>query len=155
MNEGDYLKTKEKIHHKCMMLIGEQIDRLTKQLSDLQDAKNNETKSSAGDKYETGRAMIHNQENLIDSQLVTSIRLLNELLQIDPFKKQDVVTTGSLVILHNGIFYISAGLGAVMVDEQRYFALSLKSPLGVAIRNKKSGEPYHFQDKDFIILNVF
>ena len=52
------IEFKQKVHLACVKLVQEQLDTIQSSLDQLMEAKTNETKSSAGDKYETGMAMI-------------------------------------------------------------------------------------------------
>jgi hypothetical protein len=121
----------------------------------LQDSKTNETKSSAGDKYETGRAMIQNQEDLYRRQQLQTRAVLNNLLNIQPDKECSRVENGALILLPMGMVYIGAGMGKLEVDGTSFFGLSLASPLGVALRWKAAGDEYLFQDQTQTILNVY
>ena len=46
-----------------------QINFIQTQLGELKEANTNETKSTAGDKHETGRAMVHLEQEKLYSQL--------------------------------------------------------------------------------------
>lgn len=119
------------------------------------DAKRNETKSSAGDKYETGRAMIQNEEELYKRQRAETSKILDQLLRIDPDKECHQIEPGALVVLPSGYFYVGAGMGKLTVQEKDFFAISLSSPIGQALKNKKEGEIINFQEREVMILKVY
>ena len=51
-------KIKPHLHARCLMQLQLSIDTLERAMADVQAAANEETKSSAWDKYETGRAVM-------------------------------------------------------------------------------------------------
>lgn len=128
---------------------------IEKNLDSLMDAKRNETKSSAGDKYETGRAMIQNEEELYKRQRAETSKILDQLLRIDPDKECHHIEPGALVILSSGYFYVGAGMGKLTVQKKDFFAISLSSPIGQALKNKKEGEIIIFQEREVMILKVY
>ena len=53
MNRINYPEFKKTVNTHCLETVGERLTTIEKNLDSLMDAKRNETKSSAGDKYET------------------------------------------------------------------------------------------------------
>lgn len=151
----DYTDLKIKINELCLKTVGDRLDMIENNLKDLMDAKQNETKSSAGDKYETGRAMIQNQEELFKNQRAQTRQVLDQLLKIDPDASCKQVEPGALVVLPSGTYYISAGMGKLEIDQYGFFALSIASPLGQAMKYKKAGDTFTFNQNDIVILNIY
>jgi hypothetical protein len=151
----DYADLKRNVNDLCLQTVGDRLDMIEKNLKDLMHAKENETKSSAGDKYETGRAMIQNQEELYKTQRAQTREILQVLLKIDPEKSCIQVEPGALVILPSGFYYLSAGMGKMMSDGVDFFALSIGSPLGQAMKYKAAGETFIFNNNEIVILNIF
>ncbi|ARN76967.1 transcription elongation factor [Nonlabens spongiae] len=145
---------KKAINTKCLEIVAERLDIIDDNLKNLQHSKQSETKSSAGDKYETGRAMIQNQEELYRRQRHQTQIILDQLLKIDPDKKCKRVEDGALVTLPSGHYYISAGMGKLTVNEKDVFALSLASPLGMALKHRHAGDTFTFNEKEHNILQI-
>ncbi|MFT4838171.1 MAG: hypothetical protein ACI9V9_000075, partial [Oleispira sp.] len=80
MNRINYPEFKKTVNTHCLETVGERLTTIEKNLDSLMDAKRNETKSSAGDKYETGRAMIQNEEELYKRQRAETSKILDQLL---------------------------------------------------------------------------
>ena len=55
----DQIAIKQTLIEQCEEFVQQKIDVSEKLMNEAQDSANNETKSSAGDKFETGRAMMH------------------------------------------------------------------------------------------------
>lgn len=146
MNSTDLQTLKFAVHEQCRHMIQAQLDTIQSSLDQLMDAKNNETKSSAGDKYETGMAMIQNQEELYKRQQVEARKSMNYLKSIELQSKTSIIEKGSLVQLTSGWFYLSVALGKIQVKDLDVFALSLQSPLGALLKGKSIG--------DVIVLNA-
>ncbi|MEN8816369.1 MAG: transcription elongation factor [Nonlabens sp.] len=151
----NYSKLKKAINTHCLEIVGNRLSTIEKNLDSLMDAKHNETKSSAGDKYETGRAMIQNEEELYKRQRAETSKILDQLLRIDPDKACNHIEPGALVVLPSGYFYVGAGMGKLTVQEKDFFAISLSSPIGQALKNKKEGEVINFQEREIMILKIY
>ncbi len=92
MSTINYAEFKKAYNSHCLETVGERLTTIEENLDSLMDAKRNETKSSAGDKYETGRAMIQNEEELYKRQRAETSKILDQLLRIDPDKVCNYVT---------------------------------------------------------------
>jgi len=134
---------KKRLLESCHQIIDERISRIEDNLKSVQKSRNNETKSSAGDKYETGRAMLQIEEDNYLKQLQQVIFQRDQLRQIDPVRKKNHVDRGSLVVTSNGSYYICIGLGVVSVEGENYFCVSPASPVGQQLIGKQPG--YQFQ----------
>lgn len=119
-----------------------------------QASANEETKSSAGDKYETGRAMMQLELEKNAVQLAEATKLKLTLDQIDPGKKSDVVQLGSLVSTTQGHYYISISAGKFDMKGTTVFAVSAASPVGAKLLGLKKGDNVDFNGKTFLITEV-
>lgn len=117
-------------------------------------ASNDDTKSSAGDKYETGRAMMQQEKDRNTIQLNEASKLMVALNLIGTKNTSAVVETGSLVITDNGKFYLAISAGTLVVDEVSYFAVSPASPIGMKLKGLKAGDGFELNGKGYRILEV-
>lgn len=122
---------KSKILEAVKSRIAEKIQKFEKLIEETR-ASNNDTKSSMGDKYETGREMLQQEINNLQRQLNESLNQQSIVQKIssDPLSK---VQNGALVKTDKGLFYISASAGEIMVDEQKIMTVSAESPLAKAM----------------------
>ncbi|WP_047096197.1 hypothetical protein [Chryseobacterium lactis] len=104
-------------------------------------ASNNDTKSSMGDKYETGREMLQQEINNLQRQLNETLNQQAVLQKItaDPSEK---VQNGALVKTNKGLFYISASLGEIISEKEKIMTVSAESPLVKMMYGKKTGESF-------------
>jgi len=119
------------------------------------DSRDNETKSSVGDKYETGRAMMQLEQQKNEVQLAKAITLKKTLQQINIELKKEKGELGALVKTSNGLFFLSIGLGKIFAGDQTVFAISLASPVGKLLFSKKAGDIIEFRGKKIEILKIY
>ncbi|WP_438962353.1 transcription elongation factor [Nonlabens sp.] len=151
----DSITFKNKVHQHCREILEDRMITIHKNLDRLMDSKRNETKSSAGDKYETGMAMIQNEEDLFKRQLADTSKILEQFQKIDASKKCTLVEPGAMVELPAGWFYISAGMGKIVVEDETIFCISLQSPIGVALKHKKATDIISFNNQKFTIKTIY
>ena len=113
-----------------------------------------DTKSSAGDKHETARAMVQLEQEKLNKQLGESIQMKSTLNQINPTILHKQVGVGSLIYTSLGWYFLSVGLGQISVEETTVFALSPQAPLGKQLMGKRVGEELVFNGNKFEILEV-
>lgn len=130
---------KKIIKEHCKTLLLDRIEYAEKAMKAAQESSNSEDKSSAGDKYETGRAMGHLDREMNAKQLAKAQIELTELNKID-LKPNSNIQIGSLVQTENTIYFISVGLGAILVNNIPVVVVSPKSPLAIQLMGKKTGQ---------------
>jgi len=123
-------------------------------LNDTQAAANDETKSSAGDKYETSREMIQQETDRNMAQLNEANKLKVALSAIGTGGSSETVEPGSLVITDNGSFYLAISAGLLTVNNNKYYAVSPASPIGLKLKGLKSGNKFTLNEKCYLIEQV-
>jgi len=150
----DPVELKEALHRACLELVHQRIENARSALLAAREAGNEETKSSAGDKYETGRAMMQQEQEKNEVQLLRAVQLKNELLAIAPGQPFEKIGLGCLALTDHGKFYLSIGLGKIKLAGEEVYAVSPASPIGTALMGKQAGEVVHFQGKEYRIAQV-
>ncbi|MGU3376025.1 hypothetical protein [Chryseobacterium sp. M5A1_1a] len=117
-------------------------------------ASNNDTKSSMGDKYETGREMIQQEINNLQRQLN---EVLNQqaVLQKITADLSEKVQNGALVKTNKGLFYVAASMGEFVFENQKIMTVSTESPLVKAMSGKKIGETFTINTINQNIENIW
>ncbi len=136
---------KIKLIQKLNEQLDTQIETAQSAINSAKESKNNETKSSAGDKFETGRAMMQIEQEKNEMQLGKTLMLKSLLKQVDLKKKYDSVGFGSLVFTNRGKYFIAIGIGKIEVDNEICFAISVDSPVGKLLLGKRLGEEVEFR----------
>jgi hypothetical protein len=114
----------------------------------------NDSKSSAGDKHETGRAMMQQAQEQLGKQLQEAEMKRASLARIQTLPTTEAIGEGSLVLTKENTLLLAAPLGKIQFEEKEVFVISMQSPLAQALKGKKSGESISFQQKQINILNV-
>ena len=130
------------------------MDSLKEYIDAIHQSKNLETKSSAGDKYETGRAMMQLELDKINVQQAQVQQTYRQLLQIQLEDASDTVRLGSLVTTTNRRYFISVGLGKIEQDGLSYFCISPQAPIGQLLMGKAVGDRIHFNGQEDEILGI-
>ena len=117
-------------------------------------ASNNDTKSSMGDKYETGREMLQQEINNLQIQLNEVIRQ-NDVIKTIPGKPSDKVEKGAIVKTEKGMFFISISLGEVNFDQQKIICISPESPLAKAMNGKTRNQTFTLNNISQKITEIF
>ncbi len=140
----DSFSVKQKLHSLCHQFVEQRIRAATQAMNAAQESANAEERSSAGDKYETGRAMAQIARDQAAQQLAEALKLKSTLDQINPLNSSDIVRLGSLVITDRSSFYISISAGELQVDGKKYFAVSPQSPIGKILLECKVNDVFTF-----------
>lgn len=145
--------SKENLLNACKALLQERIAHAEKAMKAAQESSNSEDKSSAGDKYETARAMGQLDRNMNAKQLAQAQQELNDLhkIELQPFQ---TVKTGAVIFSKTDCYFIAVGLGPITVDDHKVILLSPKSPLALAMWGKKKGDTVSFNRQNLIITDI-
>ncbi len=138
----------------CIAYVKQRIDTAKEAINDAQQAAGEETKRSAGDKYETSREMIQQETDRNQAQLNEANKLLVALNQINVSAVCETALPGSLITTNNGKFYIAISAGALLLNGESYFAVSPASPHRLKLERGKKGDQFSLNGKQYIIENI-
>lgn len=117
-------------------------------------ASSNDTKSSMGDKYETGREMLQQEINNLQVQLNEILKQKDFLKTILP-KPSDKAEKGAIVKTEKGLFFISVSLGEIKVENEKIICVSPESPLAKAMQGKQENEVFSINNINQKIENIW
>ncbi|WP_304233320.1 transcription elongation factor [Jiulongibacter sediminis] len=130
------------------------LDEARKAMTAAQTAANEETKSSAGDKYETGRAMAQNDRDMYARQEAEAKAEMAVLQSIDPQKKYEFPITGALIETSIGKILIATSIGFLQWNGEKAMVISETSPLAQALKGKKAEETFEFRGQQVKIISI-
>jgi transcription elongation GreA/GreB family factor len=120
-----------------------------------QDFANEQEKSSAGDKYETSRAMAQLEREMNAAQAAEARNELQFLMKIDPALMSSKVIVGSIIETPRTLYFIGVGLNAIKVTGIDVITLSARAPLSKALLGKQASDVVHFNNIDIAITAVY
>ncbi len=145
---------KEQLYTLCDRYIRSHEEEITKIITEVREAANNETKSSAGDKYETGRETMQQEIDLNLTRLNELKKLKAVMERITPTQTGMATMPGSVVYTDRGNYYIAISAGLLKVDGIPYYAISAASPIGSILMGQKAGDSFTFNGKKYLIEKV-
>jgi hypothetical protein len=145
---------KEQLYKLCIDYVQKKINEAKLASEDAQYAAIEETKSSAGDKYETGREMMQQEADRNQGQLNEANKLMVALSRVSYSTPHTTGDSGSLVVTNNGSFFIAISAGSFTVDGKTYFVVSPASPVGAKLIGKKKGDEFNLNGRDYKVESI-
>ncbi len=149
------MEVKQELYHLCTEFVNKRLQTIEQTIQSNQKALTSETKSSAGDKHETGRAMLQLEMEKAGQQL-QNIRLMKETLaKLDLSTHEKVARLGSLVVTDKTTFFLSISAGKLTANSKDFFAVSVSSPIGRMLLGKQENDSFIFNQHPIKIKKVF
>ena len=145
---------KQILHAACMAEIDARIADDLALMNAAQQAANDDDKSSAGDKYETGRAMMQREKAMYERRLAETIGFKRALEQIDVSREMASFGPGAAARTSMGNFFCALSCEDVIVEGELWVPISAASPVGMALMGCRSGETVVFRDQQIAIIAV-
>ena len=123
-------------------------------ISDLAQDAQNDAKGSAGDKHETALSMMHLEQEKLNQKLSEIISQKNIVDKIDTDSIHTKIALGSLVQTNEMLFYISAALPKIQIENKTIIAVSPQSPLGSQLIGKNLGDEVEINKNRFQIKSI-
>jgi len=146
---------KQHIINACKSHLENKILSLNTIIKEVSESSNSESKSSAGDKHETSKAMMQLEIEKLGTQLKEAELQLSEFEKINFSKTIQTIEQGSLVETNKGYFLIASSIGKITVDDKTIFVISSKSPLAVAFSGKQKENNVSFNGVQYMINAIY
>lgn len=147
---SNYLKIKQQLLKECVLFVENKHATISKSIESNKNDLFSETKSSAGDKHETGRAMIQLEMEKAGQQLAEVNFMQTVLNKITVDNSSKIICLGSLVKTSKGTYFLAVSVGQIKVENNVYFAVSAQSPIGKQLLGKKVGDIIPFNKADIL-----
>ncbi len=148
------MSIKEKLYQECVLYVEKREQTIKEIINSNQKALLSETKSSAGDKHETGRAMLQLEMEKASQQIVVVQQMKETLAKIDIKNAHNLVRLGSIIVTEKVNYFIAISLGKATVDTTNYFIISSSSPIGKVFLGKKEGDTILFNGNSITIQAI-
>lgn len=139
--------SKVEIHQTIVRLLSDSILQATRDYELAKESRDSDTKSSAGDKFETGREMMQREMDKISASIDQYKNQVNLLSKINLHRNYLVVDLGGLITTDHENYYLSIGLGKIEINSEIIYAISLDSPIGQLFKGKRVGDTVEFRGK--------
>lgn len=147
---------KEILFSHCKAHLEKRIQTLEHRKKSLLHDLSAETKSSAGDKHETGRAMIQLEREKLGTQIKVLELNQKKLHSIKAHQNshQNTIGLGSIVFTDKANYYISIAADFCKIDSKIFYCISSQSPIGRLLIGKTINDSIKFNGTDSTIHKV-
>ncbi len=147
----EYKILKEALYQHCEEFINSRVFRIKTNIEATQEALTSETKSSAGDKHETGRAMIQLEREKLGQQLAEAEKIKQALFQVQINGSINCVGLGSLVYTTKENYFLGISAGQF----KDIYCISAGTPIGKLLLGKSIGDNLTFNGGAFTIKELY
>jgi len=145
---------KEPIIQELQLIIRQKLTDLSNTAQSHQEALSQASKSSAGDKHETSRAMIHLEQEKLAGQLNTYKKQLSFLDSLQTNKPKYLIENGTYVQTDKNRFFICIAHGKLILNNQVILAISPRAPIAQEMIGKKVNDQFSFNGIIHTILSL-
>lgn len=148
------MSIKQKLYNKCQEILNQRLQVVQQAVFDIQNSLQYEIKSSAGDKHETGRAMLQLEREKVGLQLAEIQKQFELLNKINPEIIVTTIALGSVVFTSQSNYFVAISTGEIKLDNQQFYAISPATPIGQLLLSKTKGDSIKYRNEDISILEV-
>lgn len=148
------MEWKAEIQRACQRWLSERRNHVEEALFQARQGIVAEEKSSAGDKYETGRAMGHLEQERLSGQLKELIQMESLLNSLSLQGAESKIAPGSLFQAENQWVFLAIGIGRLRVGEKDVFVVSASSPMGKVCLGKSVGDTVLLNGRSLAIVSI-
>lgn len=145
---------KQHLYNKCLAFIDSRLLTVKNTMAEINESLTSETKSSAGDKHETGRAMLQLEREKAGNQLAEIVKVKTQLSKINIETTSETIGLGSIIYTTQANYFIAISAGQLEADNQLFYAISPATPIGQLLMGKLVGDEIVFRDSMFSILKI-
>lgn len=148
-------KIKEQLVLECKKFVDDKFQTVNTIVVSNQEALQSEMKSSAGDKHETGRAMLQLEMEKASTQLDAIDQMKLTMNKIDIYGNSKIARLGSVVVTSSGKYFLAISAGKIEMAKDVYFAVSLSSPIGKLLLGRRENDQLNFNGKQLKVLHIY
>lgn len=148
------MNLKNELHTLCLQNIDDRYGKIQKNFDSIQEAMLSETKSTAGDKHETGRAMLQLEREKLGKQLAEIQKLKEVLFKINPKTTAIHGCLGSIIYTSQANYFIAVSIGEITAQHEKFYAIAANTPIGKLLLGKKEGDAITFRNQSFVIEKI-
>jgi hypothetical protein len=148
----DLIELKIKLHQKCVEKQKEILENAKAAMDEAQTAANEY--GAPRDRYDSFRAQLLRKRDLHAAQYEKALNELDFLEKLDPSNLNKELTINTLAITSKQKFYVSVGLGKIILTEGEFYAISPLAPIYQALKEKVTGDTVTFNGQKITIVDL-
>jgi transcription elongation GreA/GreB family factor len=148
------MSIKLELYDFCLEFVDNRFQIIQNTIKEIQESLLSETKSSAGDKHETGRAMLQLEREKSGNQLVEIQKLKAILNKVNSEAKHQKIALGSVVYTTQSNYFIAISAGEIVLDSKRFYAISQATPIAKLLISKTVGDEVLFRNTTIRITQI-
>lgn len=145
---------KQELYNQCEGFVTQKLLSVKKVIEEIQESLLSETKSTAGDKHETGRAMLQLEREKAGNQLAEIEKTKQVLSKINVENSSKTIGLGSVVYTSQANYFIAISAGELLFENEKFYAISAHTPMGKLLLGKAVGDSVSFRNMSFEIVEV-
>ncbi len=138
---------------KCITDLDSSIAEMKSSLQSLEEDMQNDTKSSAGDKFETSREMMSQEREKLMYRINLQQKQRNMLAHL-PTQKKNKAGLGSLIFTDKQCFFLSQSLGKRLFQGFEIIFISVQAPIAQQLINKEVGDGFQWNGTQYKIVDL-
>jgi len=148
------MNLKEHLYQFCATYVEVRINRIQFRIKEVQVALGAETKSSAGDKHETGRAMLQLEREKLGQQLAEAEKTKKIFAKVNIKDKSMCASLGSLVKTSKAHYFLAISAGEFQDGNKLVYCISAATPIGRLLIGKTVGDMVTFNGEEIKVLEI-
>jgi transcription elongation GreA/GreB family factor len=142
--------TKSQIQANLRSILENTLEEARREYLLAKESRDSDTKSSAGDKFETGREMMQREMDKLSALVDNTLNSIAKLDRLADLPASVIISEGSLVETDQETYFISIGYGKL----DSIYAISIESPLGVELKGKRVGDRIEMRGRNITIKSI-
>lgn len=142
--------TKSQIQANLRSILENTLNEARREYLLAKESRDSDTKSSAGDKFETGREMMQREMDKLSALVDNTLNSIAKLDRLADLPASVIISEGSLVETDQETYFISIGYGKL----DSIYAISIESPLGVELKGKRVGDRIEMRGRNITIKSI-
>jgi transcription elongation GreA/GreB family factor len=147
------MNIKQELLQVCMDFVNKRMYNYKLEMDVIKESIENNDKGNSEDD-DSGNGKLLNDLEKNAQHLNEASKMMDILKLINPKIQNESATLGSIVYTNTNAFFLSCSVGKIDFESKSYFAISLQSPIGMLLNNKKIGEQINFNGTNYTITNI-
>jgi predicted aspartyl protease len=123
--------------------IERKVEYLNQSLESAIISRNSDTKSSAGDKFETSREMTQIEIHKIETEILKTKQQLQSL----------TINPSQLITTDKGVFFISIPFGKIKIENSELICISNSAPIAKLLLNTEITKQFNIAGVSYLVIN--